>query len=104
MLGGGSLVMFLFGQFIPGFLGCGMAGVGLYAVTPESIQTGSGNLLSSVVVVSMIQGTVQTLNFFDILSVKTRSYILVACLKGLFFMQPLCTFSVLYCGYQLLKD
>jgi hypothetical protein len=39
-----------------------MGGLGLYAVTPEALQTG-GSSLSSIVVVSFIQGEEEEGNF-----------------------------------------
>ncbi len=81
--------------------------MGLYAVTPEGLTTGGG-LLSSIVVVSGMQGALQSITLANVLltlkaTSSKHSLFLLPFLKFTFVLQPLASFAVMYTGFQLLK-
>mmetsp|Transcript_27456 Transcript_27456/g.69236 ORF Transcript_27456/g.69236 Transcript_27456/m.69236 type:complete len:500 (+) Transcript_27456:108-1607(+) len=125
LLGFTGVSQFFLGEFVIGFLNCVTCAMGLYAVTPEGLQTGGG-LLSSIVVVSGLQGALQTLTFLNVIvltaaeagaggsgaaaaaggaaaSAGKGGLLLSPLLKATFLLQPIGSFWVMYAGYQLLK-
>ncbi|CAD7958205.1 unnamed protein product [Amoebophrya sp. A25] len=110
-LGALSILEFFLGELVVGFLSFVSTAMGLYAVTPEGLQSG-GSTLSSTVVVSGVQGVFQSLTFLNFMFLRNAavgakassgSLFLLPLLKASFALQPLASFAVMYSGYQLLK-